>query len=150
MFGKKKDVDNGEDRVRIINAIISFTEEIIDMYHHGIGPGALEPMTPALAKMMIADEVNRQLGEDRTNKDWQIARLRIAGCSQLAILNALNKVAPGKVIALRWVGKRDDEDDTVVYASVKCHDVVTLTKIIILLEENKLEVRDGTFGLFLR
>lgn len=150
MLGRSKRTrDTGENAIRIINAITSFADEVIDMYHHGIGPGALEPMTPALAKMMIADEVHRQLGEDRSGADWQVARLRIAGNDHVKILAKLDEIGV-QTISARWVGKRNIEDDTVVYAWVKCSDVNEVVRITSELKKSGFEVRDGSFGLFLR
>jgi len=150
MFSKKKLNDDGRDRIRIMEALTSFCWEIIDMYHHGIGPGALEPMTPALAKSMIADEINRQLGEPIVSGESRYARLRIAGNSHANVLMALGELAPGKVVTARWVGPRDDEDDLVLYATIRCESTEVLASILVKLEEKGMEVRDGTFGLFLR
>jgi hypothetical protein len=106
-------------------------------------------MSPGLAKMMIADEINRQLSQPLKEK-WHHVRLRIKGPDQLGILTALHELAPGKVITARWLGPRDDEDETVLYATLKCDDISDLTRIISGLEELAFEVRDGAFGLFIR
>jgi len=151
MFNReKKGGDGKENRVRIIEGLISFIWEVVDMYHQGVGPGAHEPMSPALAKSMIADEINRQLGEPLLEGEWKHARLRISGSDLTHILGVLQILTVDRVVTLRWVGARDREDDAVVYATVKCSQVSELTHLVLALEKEGLEVRDGTFGLFVR
>lgn len=149
MWGKKSD-DSGENRVRMIDGLTQYAWEVIDLYHQGQGPTSHEPMSPSLAKSMIADEINRQLGEPLLSEEWKHARLRIEGSKHTEILEALNELSPGGVITTRWVGARDDEDELVLYATIKCPDIASLTRILKGLEERDLEVRDGTFGLFVR
>lgn len=147
MWGKTKNKDSGENRIRLIDGLTSYAWEVIDMYHQGIGSKSNEPMSPSLAKGMIADEINRQLGEPLLANEWKHVRLRISGESHVKILAALSEY---DVVTVRWVGARDDEDDLVVYATIKCDNVETLRKVLTDLEDQALEVRDGTFGLFVR
>lgn len=149
MWGKKSSSgdDSGENRIRIIEALTTFAWEVIDMYHQGIGPGAHEPMSPSLAKAMIGDEINRQLGEPLLAQEWRHARLRIAGPEHIKILAVLSKY---EVVTARWIGARDDEDELVLYATIKCDNIGVLEKVLKELAAEKLEVRDGTFGLFVR
>jgi len=148
MFGKNK--DDGENRIRQIEALTTFAWEIIDLYHLGIGPSAHEPMSPSLAKAMIADEINRQLGGPLQGGDWNHARLRIGGSEHTSILEALSELTHGGVVTARWVGAREDEDELVLYATIKCSGIDELSRILHGLEERKLEVRDGTYGLFVK
>jgi len=138
---------DGENRVRQIEGLASYVWEIIDMYHLGIGPGTKEPMSPSLAKSMIADEINRVLGEPLLAQEWKHVRLRIAGNTHVSILDVLAKYA---VVTARWVGKREDEDELVLYATIKCDNIGILSEVLKDLEGAGLEVRDGTFGLFVR
>jgi hypothetical protein len=148
MFGKKP--PRGEARIREIESLTAFCWEIVDMYHQGQGPTNKEPMSPSLAKGMIADEINRTLGQPLLDQEWRHVRLRIAGTEHVDILEAIEELAPGRVVTARWLGARDDEDDLVLYATIKCDQIVDLAKILRGLEEKGLEVRDGTFGLFVR
>lgn len=150
MFRKKNQELEVEDRLRVMEGLVSFCSEIIDMYHQGIGPRALEPMTPGLAKMMIADEIHRQLGGAGMGGEHRYARLRINGSDQSKILCDLDDVKPGCIVTTRWLGPREQEDETVLYATIRCDSAKELADIIMSLEEKGMGVRDGTFGLFLR
>jgi hypothetical protein len=149
MFRKNKIQDSGENRIRQIEGLTTFCWEIIDLYHQGQGPTTHEPMSPSLAKSMIADEINRQLGEPLLNQEWKHARLRIAGPDQGQMLQALNELE-ADVVTARWIGAREEEDEVVLYVTIRCPDIRYLNTILLGLEERHLEVRDGTFGLFVR
>lgn len=146
---KKSKEDDGENRIRQIEGLTTFTWEIIDLYHQGQGPTTHEPMSPSLAKSMIADEINRQLGEPLLKQDWKHTRLRIAGPGQSEMLEALHELE-ADIVTARWIGAREDEDEVVLYVTIRCPDTRYMNTILRGLEERKLEVRDGTFGLFVR
>jgi len=149
MFGKKKNNDVGENRIRLIEGLTTFCWEIIDLYHQGQGPTTHEPMSPSLAKSMIADEINRQLGEPLLREEWKHARLRISGADQREMLKALHEIG-ADIVTARWIGARDEEDDVVLYVTIRCSDSAQLNTVLQGLEERQMEVRDGTFGLFVR
>lgn len=148
MWGKKNQ-ESGENRIRLIEGLTTFVWEIIDLYHQGQGPTTAEPMSPSLAKSMVADEINRQLGEPLLNDEWKHARLRIAGPDQVTMLQALHELK-ADIVTARWIGAREDEDEVVLYVTIRCPDILHMNKILRGLEEAKMEVRDGTFGLFVR
>jgi len=150
MFGKKKShEEGGENRIRLIEGLTTFCWEIIDLYHQGQGPTTHEPMSPSLAKSMIADEINRQLGEPLLGQEWKHARLRIAGPDQSEMLQALHELE-ADIVTARWIGAREKEDEVVLYVTIRCPDIQHMNNILRGLEERQLEVRDGTFGLFVR
>lgn len=149
MFGKKKN-EGGENRIRLIEGLTTFCWEIIDLYHQGQGPTTHEPMSPSLAKSMIADEINRQLGEPLFQQEgWKHARLRISGPGKSEMLEALHEL-DADIVTARWIGAREEEDEVVLYVTIRCLDTRHMNNILRGLEERQLEVRDGTFGLFVR
>jgi hypothetical protein len=144
----KKDSDNGENRIRLIEGLTAFCWEIIDLYHQGQGATTHEPMSPSLAKSMIADEINRQLGEPLLQDEWKHARLRVAGPTH-SVLEALHELK-ADIVTARWIGAREEEDEVILYVTIRCFDTQRLNNILRGLEERHFEVRDGTFGLFVR
>lgn len=149
MFGRKQSQDTGENRIRQIEGLTTFCWEVIDLYHQGQGPTTHEPMSPSLAKSMIGDEINRQLGEPLLQEEWKLARLRIAGPGQSEMLEALHELE-ASVVTARWIGAREEEDEVILYVTIRCPDTRHMNNIMRGLEERDLEVRDGTFGLFVR
>ena len=150
MWGKRKTEDLGENRIRLIEGLTTFCWEIIDLYHQGQGPTTHEPMSPSLAKSMISDEINRQLGEPLLKQqEWKHARLRIAGPDRSEMLDVLHEL-DADIVTARWIGAREEEDEVVLYVTIRCPDTRHMNTILRGLEERQLEVRDGTFGLFVR
>lgn len=143
MLGKNK----AEERVRLVEHLKTFCWQIIDMYQEGNGPGAMEPMSPALAKSMIGDEITRQLLGSVTGPSPSY--LRITGNDKLQILAALIPYKKN-IISARWIGPRNGGDTTAAYVTVRMKDIEALSELLLHLEGAELDVRDGTFGVFLK
>jgi hypothetical protein len=65
------------------------------------------------------------------------------------MLQALHELK-ANIVTARWIGAREEEDEVILYVTIRCPNTQHMNNILRGLEERSLEVRDGTFGLFVR
>jgi hypothetical protein len=148
-------MDSKDTTLRKIEHLKTWVGMVIDAYKDGMAGGkGGEPMGPDMAKALIWNELHRVLQDPLPADPANFpAYLRISGKSVEHILTMLgeSETINKSILSLRWLGSRGEEGGVAVaYAILRVDDLRKLATLVTAMETNDLQIRDGTFGLFVR